>query len=201
MKTSEASAHRHRLSVWVFIALLVVVATLLVLLNVVHLPDRMAHRLGYTGKLRLFALDLTFTATPSQMYALLAAYGSQGRRVYAAMMGLFDVAFPFLYGSCLSVGLRLVARGMGLSPRTRRWVGAIPYLATAADWLENVCILSMLLSYPRPLIAMARVKNAMTLTKYLVAGASLGGLCMGGGSLLLRQRSSSHHSHRPGTLS
>jgi len=187
MKISEIVAKRPAL---LFLVLVAVMAVLLILLNIVYLPDQIAHSMGYTGRLHLFVLDMTFTITPAQAYSLLAAYGGQGRLAYAAMIGLFDFVFPFLYGSFLAMGLWLVARTLPLAPRTRRIVGvipSIPYLATLADWLENVCILVLLFSYPQYLVPIVVIKNILTGIKFLVSGISLAGLLLGAGYLLLRR--------------
>jgi hypothetical protein len=186
MKVSKISRQGQAPSIWLFWTLLVVVGTLLVLFNVVYLPDLIARGMGYTGKLHLFAIDMTFAATPAQIDALLATYGSRGRTAYAAMMGLFDFVFPFLYGSFLSVGLRLVIGSTRMPVRLQRVIGAVPYIATAADWLENVCILIMLFSYPQFFVPIALIKNILTLIKFLVSAISLLGLLSGALYLLLR---------------
>src|SRR5215472_7504955 len=83
-----------------FWTLLPLVATFLVLFDVVYLPDLLARWwMGYTGHLHLFAVDTTINYSPAQAYAVLTTYGSTGRRGYIAALLLFDFVFPFLYGS------------------------------------------------------------------------------------------------------
>jgi hypothetical protein len=187
MKLYPRAVANQRPSSRQFQILLVIVVTFLVLLNVVRLPDLLAHWMGYSGRLALFAVDMTFNYTPTQVYALLSAYGNEGRHAYAAMLILFDIVFPFLYGSFLSVGLRLVVQRTRLSLRLQRIVGGIPYVASTADWLENVCILAMLFSYPSQLTAIASIANLLTMTKFLVAAICLSGLLLGGLVLLVQR--------------
>lgn len=165
-----------------FWLLLGILAAYMLVLSVV--PDLVGRAMGYTGSLRLFALSNVPHYTPVQAYAWLAEYGSQGRRAYAVTLAIFDSVFPLLYASFLAVGLRLVGARLGLPPWLRRLAGRVPFAATAANWLADAGILTMLLSYPHQPALVATLASVLTLIKFLVLAISAIAL-LGGGSYLL----------------
>lgn len=184
-RTSPTSLLASPLTIQRFWMLLGALIAWLALMSIV--PTMIAHAMGYTGARQLFALSNAPTYTPAQAHAVLAAYGSSGRLAYAVSLGLFDIVFPILYGSLLSVGLRLVTRGMRLSPRAQHIAGYAPYIACVANWMADVCILALLLGFPSQLTPLAVVAAAMTMVKFLVIGLSAISLLVGGLIALARR--------------
>lgn len=156
----------------------------LALMSVV--PGVMAGAMGYTGKLQLFALSNMPGYTPTQAYADLTTYGSDRRAAYAVSLGLFDIVFPLLYGSVLSVGLRLVAGNLGLRGRVRSVAGIAPFVAVAANWLADICLVALLLSYPTRLTVIVPGTSLFTTIKLVVMMLGFVCLFVGGAALLAR---------------
>ena len=150
-------------------------------------PGVIAGAMGYTGKLQLFALSNMPGYTPAQAYADLTTYGSGGRTAYAISLGLFDIVFPLLYGSVLSVGLRLVTRGFRLSSRAQRIAGVAPFIAVAANWLADICLVTLLLSYPSRMTTFVQVASLLTTIKLVVMMLGFVSLFIGGATLLARR--------------
>jgi hypothetical protein len=48
-----------------------------------------------------------------------------------------------------------------------------PYSALLADYLENACIVSMLLIYPREPVLLAQISNFLTIAKFSLAPLQL----------------------------
>ena len=175
------SVHPTARAFWLLVGGLI---TWLALMSVV--PGLIANRMGYVGTLPLFALSNTPGYSPTQAHAFLTTYGASGRMAYAASLGIFDIVFPILYGCVLSVGLRLIARGLHLSPRLERFVGRTPLVAVAANWVADVCILALLFGYPSQLAPVATAAGILTFAKLAVLGVSFLSLVFGAAVLLIR---------------
>jgi hypothetical protein len=116
--------------------------------------------------------DVLFSFTPDQAYSRLETYGEPVRRHYALVEVTIDLAFPVvnaLLFSCLA--LFLFQRG-GAPPGAIRYLALIPFGTMTADLLENVGIVTMLLSYPSRLDAVARITSLFVSLKWVFIGAS-----------------------------
>lgn len=112
-------------------------------------------------------LDTRLSYSPAKAYQALEAYGPAGRAQYVRTTALLDFLFPVVYGLLLSL---LAARGLACAfpgaPRVG-WLALLPFAALLFDWLENGCILALLLSYPRQLDGLAGAAGAFTLLKWI----------------------------------
>ncbi len=119
------------------------------------------------------ALDMRFSYTPEQAYRMIAAYGEEGRRYYATIALTLDTIFPLLVALLFGLAFTyLIERTRSpRSPLLR--LRYLPLAAMLADLLENAGIVSMLLSYPDRLNALARLTSLFSTAKWLlVAGQS-----------------------------
>ena len=141
-------------------------ALFMIAYNVIVLPDWVAQQLGYTGSQRLFAIDLQFNYSPDWVYTTLANYGEKGRETYGYMSLLFDYIFPVIYSLFLATSL--TALFSRLWPQRKGWqmLGLLGLLPGTFDWLENIGILNLLISYPKQLPLLVNVTNVFTITKY-----------------------------------
>lgn len=143
--------------------------------------------MGYKGNLQIFALNNPPPYSATQALAFVDEYGSTGRAAYSVAMA-FDVLFPFLYATVLSIGLRFIVGSMRL-PRRVQWViGRLPFLAALANWIADICIL-ILLNSPGRFVVIALIASVLTSLKFLILGICVVGLLLGAIYLLGRKRS------------
>lgn len=110
-------------------------------------------------------LDMTFTTTPAQVYAVLDALGSAGRAFDLTRIVPLDLLFPSTYALFLAVTISWVMKRW--LPPESPWfcLNIAPVLAAAADYGENAGIVAMLLAYPAHLDPVAVVTSTMYMVK------------------------------------
>lgn len=116
--------------------------------------------------------DMTFTTSPSQVYAVLDALGPAGRTFDLTHIVPLDLVFPFTYGLFLALGI-----SWGLSrllPEGSPWLllNLAPVLAAAADYAENAGVITLLLTYPARLDPVAWFVSIMYAVKFLFSAIS-----------------------------
>lgn len=141
--------------------------------------------IGYRGNLAIFALNNPPPYSASQALAFVNEYGSTGRAAYSVAM-VFDILFPFLYATVLSVGLQLVASKMRASNRTQWMVGKFPFIAALANWVADIFILILLTTSTRS-STIALLASVLTSLKFLILGICILGLLFGAIFLLIRK--------------
>lgn len=118
-------------------------------------------------------LDVLYSFTPDEAYSRIEAYGADIRRFYALVEVTVDLAFPVLTAFLLSC-LALFFFRRGASPsRSIRYLALVPFGAMAADLLENTGIVTLLLSYPSRLDAVARLTSGFVSLKWVFIGANV----------------------------
>ncbi len=118
-------------------------------------------------------LDLERGYSPDRAYAILTAQGEAGRAFYLRSIIPLDFIFPLAYTLFyLTVNTFILQR---LFPETSslRKLGLLSLVAGLADYVENLCIIVLLLNYPARLNYLARAANALTVTKGLFILASM----------------------------
>lgn len=126
-------------------------------------------------------LDTQVYYTETRAYRLLDAQGDAGRRAYR-IANLVDFAFPPVISLLMSA--IIIASVQRLRGPQSRWMrlSLIPLIAGSLDYAENVCIFSILATYPRRLPRVARIAGVLTALKTatyllglaLTAGGGLG---------------------------
>ena len=110
-------------------------------------------------------LDTLTTYTPEKAYNLITSYGDQGRHYYALIELTLDLVYPFISALLFSLSiLYTFQHGFPSFAWTNR-LALIPFGVMLADYLENGCIVIMLLSYPQDLPIVAGLSNIFTITK------------------------------------
>jgi hypothetical protein len=150
-----------------FAVLLVALALAMVSIHLVPTPWSLVRLRATTGGVSI--LDMEAHYTPSEAYARLTALGEAGRRFYLwrVLAGL-DVVLPFLMALTLSAGIQLLVGGRGGS---ERWV-LLPWYGAAADYLENLVIGSLLITFPTEHPFVAFVAGWITTLKLLLYASS-----------------------------
>jgi hypothetical protein len=133
---------------WRRLALLVcLLALAMVSIHVAPTPWSLVRLRAVTNGVSI--LDMEAHYSGADAYRRLVALGETGRRFYLwRILGGLDVVLPVLMALTLSVAIR-TALGAGVAggDRRERWVW-IPWMGAAFDYLENVLIAFLLLSFP-----------------------------------------------------
>lgn len=106
---------------------------------------------------------------------LFSAYGAAGREQYTRFE-LLDLAICIIsYATALSTGISMLARALppGWPKQQLQLANLLPWAAAAADVVENVLILAMLVSYPKLVVMLAPCAAAATCTKWVLLMAAI----------------------------
>jgi len=142
---------------------LIIVSTFFILMNIFIMPvieARVQDTSGGAG-----TLDLLFSYNPDQAYAMISAYGESGRNFYAISA---LTAYALLFSLLLAYSLP-----QAFSPGS--WLQKtipFPFTALIADYLENFCIVIMLLVFPQRIPFLAEVSGFFTTLKWVLTGAA-----------------------------
>lgn len=104
-----------------------------------------------------------------------SAYGAAGREQYTRFE-LLDLAICIIsYATALSTGISMLARALppGWPKQQLQLANLLPWAAAAADVVENVLILAMLVSYPKLVVMLAPCAVAATCTKWVLLMAAI----------------------------
>lgn len=144
-------------------------------------------------------LDMRTTSSAADVNAFLAACGTTGREAYRALQ-LADLAYPLVFAVFLASSLAMVLSR--LAPRRPRLLllAALPFLASAFDYLENVFAWRALLAFPGTtatdgLLGMA--STAKTTTSWLAGGLLVAALVALAVSAVVRRSSRVRPSQSP----
>lgn len=119
-------------------------------------------------------LDMAFTYTPVQAYAMLAALGDAGRAFYLTRIVPLDLVFPAAYTLFYAVAITWLLSCW--LPEGSPWMrlNVVPLVAGIADYCENIGVIALLLSYPAELYGVAAFTGVMSPIKYtFIAGSVL----------------------------
>jgi hypothetical protein len=110
-------------------------------------------------------LDTLAYYTPDQAYRLISSYGEQGRQNYAIIEATLDLVYPFV--SALLFSLLILYGFQRALPNQKwvQWLALLPFAVMVSDYLENVCVVILLLEYPRQLDTLAQIGNLFTIAK------------------------------------
>ncbi len=114
-------------------------------------------------------LDTSSGYTVTEAYRYLSSYGADGRQLYLVIELTLDLVYPFT--TALLFSLLTLATFRRAFP-TLAWTHKLaltPFAVMLADYLENASIVTMLVSYPRQLPAVAAAANIFTISKFDLA--------------------------------
>jgi hypothetical protein len=131
-------------------------------------------------------LDLRPGFGPAEAYDLLSRLGAAGRTSYLTMLWTVDLLLPALFGAALWSAL-----GAGALVRWR-WLALA---AAAFDYLENVALSALILSFPRPHPLLAILAGLLTAAKFSLYALAVA--CAAAGMWMAR-RASRSDGHEPG---
>ena len=113
--------------------------------------------------------------SPEMAYAMIAAYGEQGIR-YHLMLTAGDMVFPASLAGFFALAVTYFYSRLLSSRRVLGLLLLLPLLYLAADYLENVCIVTMLVGFPTRLLTVAMIANILFRVKNLSIGTAIGAI-------------------------
>ncbi len=111
-------------------------------------------------------IDTEFGYTPERALQMVAAYGHEGRLLYAITTLTADLLYPLVYS--LFMALVLVFSFGRVFPPASPLQGLVylPFAAAAADYLENASVLALLGTYPQQYLWVAWCASIFTRLKW-----------------------------------
>ena len=118
-------------------------------------------------------IDLLMFPTPAAVLAGVAAFTDEGRAFYLLVEITYDLVYPIaytlFYGLSLTVLLNLIT-----APNSHvRRLNLLPVAAFVFDLLENVGIISLLMSFPAQSAALAGFVSVVNSAKWMFAFGSI----------------------------
>lgn len=111
-------------------------------------------------------IDLQFAPKPAELYVMVEAYGDEGRKIYALFELTADVLYPIIYATFLAIVLTMLSRCLyGIESRVTI-LNLLPYGIVIMDYLENIGIVTLLMSYPEQYELVARVTGFFNAAKW-----------------------------------
>ncbi|ERM81630.1 hypothetical protein P872_19950 [Rhodonellum psychrophilum GCM71 = DSM 17998] len=110
-------------------------------------------------------LDLKFAYSSKQAYQLIEGYGETDRQIYANGLIYIDFVYPVIYGLMFSFLLFRIKKSVILAQ--------IPLLASLADFIENIGIITLLQYFPGKNLLLAGMTSMFTTLKWFSIMASL----------------------------
>lgn len=122
---------------------------------------------------RFQTLDTLTSYTPRQAYQLISSYGDQGRQAYLTAELTLDLVYPLILALLFSLAaLYTFQRAFPEHAWTHR-LALLPFLVMLADYLENLCVVIMLASFPSALPFVATLSNVFTVAKFVLTPLEL----------------------------
>lgn len=100
--------------------------------------------------------------------SLLDGIGEEGRRTYLRHQLPVDFIYPGLFAVTYALMLAWLLGKTSSKPTTMVFLASVPLCAGAFDYLENICIISMLNAYPDLSPSIVRISSSFTILKSLL---------------------------------
>jgi hypothetical protein len=120
---------------------------------------------------KIGVIDLTVGFNPQKTLQMVADYGDEAREYYAQTEMTTDVIYPIVYAFLFGVILTLLYRNKVYKPFS--WINLLPFVALIFDYLENICIVSLLQNYPSQSLNAATFCEVFKMLKWLSFGISV----------------------------
>ena len=112
-------------------------------------------------------MELNIGYLPADLFAFAERYGAAGRRLYIILSCTLDLLTPFLASLLFAWIIMLLTKKVGLQRCCTAGFG-LCICACLSDWAENVCMITVLASYPARIMAAAVLARIFTALKYVV---------------------------------
>lgn len=145
--------------VWIFFGCFIVASTL-----INGEPFGVAQLKSISGGVGM--LDMEIGYSPQEAYALFDALGEKGRAFYLRSLVPQDLVFPLVYSLFFMTAATFLFQGFFSEESPWQKLSVLTVAAGMFDYLENFCVLVMLLAYPQQLTVVAGLANIFTLAKF-----------------------------------
>ncbi len=115
--------------------------------------------------------DMALFYTPATLSPIIEALGPGGRDFYLTRIIPLDLLFPLCYTLFFMVVLFRLMECLEVSKSRWTFLLFIPILAGTADYAENLCFLSILLTYPDHLTGVASIASLFSGIKWICTPA------------------------------
>jgi hypothetical protein len=115
-----------------------------------------------------FSPDTSFFYTADQLYEAVGDYGEEGRKVYIRTRWTFDLIYPLVYMSFLTIGISWFSRYLTIHHRVWSYANLIPIAGTFLDYLENITTSLVMGVYPTRILGIAYLAGFFTLSKWFL---------------------------------
>lgn len=113
-------------------------------------------------------LENSLFYAPADLIEMAQGYGAEGRSLYIKTSSTLDLIFPLIYSNFLTAFsiylLKKAEMDRALAPHLLR----LGIGCCVSDWLENLCMILLLTSYPETKYIYAFLGRIMTSVKYLL---------------------------------
>ena len=111
---------------------------------VYFLPMQKASTEQYTEQAG--SIGLSFFPEPDTVYTWAEAYGPEGRRAFIRAWLTYDFFWPLSFTTLYLVFITITLRYVHVAKST--WLGALPLITLAMDYLENILAIIIMGLYP-----------------------------------------------------
>ena len=111
-------------------------------------------------------IDNEFSYTPEKVYQMVTSYGPEGRPLYIASILTADLVYPIIYGLLLVEAIIYFFRKSFAQDSIFQGGIYIPLAAMVADYLENICLVILLATFPNWQEGLAQAANIFTGLKW-----------------------------------
>ncbi|MFL7813382.1 MAG: hypothetical protein ACK2TZ_03725 [Anaerolineales bacterium] len=131
--------------------------------------------------------DLSFFYSPAELTRMASDYGVQGRQAYIKARWSFDLVFPLVYASFLTIGISWFLNRLEDLPAAVRLANLVPILGGIFDLLENTGASLTMALYPSQPPIWLILASAATPVKWVLVAASFILYFVLGAALLIKQ--------------
>lgn len=131
-------------------------------------------------------VDLPFSYTTEQLYTILKSYGSQGREWYTLMELTIFTIYPLLCSMLTGVCILMFYSRLHVKDNLIKIFFVLPLVSLLANWIENICMVFILVNYPYKLETVVKLANICAQTKWIFLVVSIGTAVAGGMLMLIR---------------
>ena len=110
-------------------------------------------------------IDLTFGFNPQKTLMMVAEYGDAARSYYGRTEMTTDIVYPIVYAFLFGIILTLLYRESSYA-----WVSIFPFICLLFDYLENINIVILLITFPQQSLTIATLCEIFKLMKWLTFG-------------------------------
>ncbi len=156
---------------------------LMLLFTILVLPSQAEASLESTGSTSI--PDTSLYYSPSDLYQIAENYGPEGRQAYIYSRWTFDLIFPLVYVSFLTIGLSWFSKQLITYSKIWNLVNLIPLLSGLLDYLENSATSLVMYLYPVRWTGAALLASLFSLLKWGTIVLSFIGYFYFGGAALI----------------